>query len=60
MHYFHSFTSLLPWPFRYFYWLPEPSNKLTPEDPMTNNFRSPMMAGGLFAMGREFFLVSGA
>jgi hypothetical protein len=45
---------------RYFYWLPEPSNKETPEKPIHHNYRSPMMAGGLFAMGREFFLASGA
>jgi polypeptide N-acetylgalactosaminyltransferase len=44
----------------YFYWLPEPTNKLTPESQVHHTYRSPMMAGGLFAMGKEFFMQSGA
>eukprot|EP00041_Stephanoeca_diplocostata_P027479 m.756030 g.756030 ORF g.756030 m.756030 type:complete len:521 (-) comp23183_c0_seq44:1839-3401(-) len=42
-----------------FYWLSPPKTKTDREAKIADNFPSPIMAGGIFAMGREFFLQSG-
>ena len=43
----------------HFYWLPPAQTKHDVEMKITNTFPSPIMAGGIFAIGREFFIQSG-
>jgi len=44
----------------HFYWMPPPQTKMNKHMKLTTPFKSPIMAGGIFAMGREYFIQSGA